>query len=449
MTDAHQIPNSISWHEGMLLSPQHFQEMDRRYEGLFRFHGAHLSSYHWGVINWQLDESLLASGVFRINSVEAVMPDGLAVAFKDEGSRHLQIDLQEQFEALRAKPEKVYLAVITESEGGSGDVGELRRFFSTEGEPVADWNTGDGAVRIPRMVPDLRLIVGQPSKLYTSFPIAELKYRDNMLTLNEFCPPVLAVDKDLEIGRICERLITSLRRKANHLAGVLASGEHAGVEMIRETEQTLYHLVAGLPQFEAVLASERPHPFQVYLALVNLMGQLVTLGKKKVPPQLKPYNHMDLVATYRQIDHYILGVLQERIQETYSLELFRREGDLYTIRFKSEWKDKDLVLGYTKESGTSDRDAISWVNGALVGGRIHIQDLRQRRVLGVTRNHSDKVPGLVPPESMLLFPLDEESSWITLDDDLVVSPSASHAGSLKPINLSLFIRNPERGGGRS
>jgi len=300
-------------------------------------------------------------------------------------------------------------------------------------------------VRIARRLPFVRLVFGKPSKLFTAFPICEVTYKDNALSLTRFCPPVLAVTRDLEIGRICYNMVATLRRKANHLSGVLASGDRADENIIRTTETTLEHLVAGLPKLEALLGATGIHPFHVYLAMIELMSSVVNLSSGRLPPQLEPYNHDDLVATYTQVDGYIKGVLDERIHESFAMEQFKRDGHLYHIHFKPEWVGQDLVLGFSTEAGTSDNDAEYWVFGSIVGARSLIYDLRQRRVLGVEREKVKKISGLVPPEDTLLFRLDG-MDWIIPDEDLVVSPSTNHAGKLKPLSLTLYVRNPSQDG---
>ncbi len=443
MIDAHSIPHAIAWHEGMMLTPQHFQEMDRRTDALFHYYGRHQAPYIWGILHQEIDHTLLTEGLFRINTLEAIMPDGLVAAVRDKSDQHLEMDLKPYFETLKGAPSKIFLGVIRQS--GESTDSDLRRFESAEGEPVADAMTGEGAERIPRLVPRLKLIFGSPSKLYAAMPVAELTYKDNMLTLTDFCPPVVSLEKDSHIMNLCQKLGATLRRKANHLSGILASGDQAEEQMVRETKETLSYLVGGLPHFEAILGEARPHPYRVYLSLITLLSQLVNLSKSRIPPLLKPYNHADALASFREADDYMMMVLNERIQETYELELFRRDGDAYVIPFKSQWLGRELILGFAREPGSRDRDAVDWVTGALIGARSFMTDLRSRRVLGLGREAIEKAPRLSPPENTLLFRLDANSRWLVPDDDLVVSPSSNYAGKLKPLGLKLFIRNPEGG----
>ncbi|HEV7518390.1 MAG TPA: type VI secretion system baseplate subunit TssK, partial [Thermoanaerobaculia bacterium] len=79
---ARELPAAIQWHEGMLLAPQHFQQMALRQEDLLGYHAAALSPYHWGVRQMEHDASLLVAGTFRLTALEAVLPDGLVVAWQ-------------------------------------------------------------------------------------------------------------------------------------------------------------------------------------------------------------------------------------------------------------------------------------------------------------------------------------------------------------------------------
>ena len=86
-----KIPDPIQWHEGMLLMPQHFQQMAGRFEGLVQNAVATVGSpYPWGLLRLEYDRSTLVDGLLRVLHVEAVMRDGFLV----EGGAELGIDLQ-------------------------------------------------------------------------------------------------------------------------------------------------------------------------------------------------------------------------------------------------------------------------------------------------------------------------------------------------------------------
>lgn len=443
MNQPYRVPPAISWHEGMLLSPQHFQEQDRRSEGLFRFHAQNLEPYYWGVSAFRYDEAALAERVLRLTAVDCVLPDGMVVSYRMRPERPDDVPtlrLGEHLESLRAAPQKVFLGVVNEAEslGGNG----LRRFENVEGDPVVDMLAG-GQVRIPRLQPRLCLFLGRPSEMYSALPLMELTVKADVPEPTNFVHPVLAADEHPEIMRICRELTAVLRRKANHLSAMLAHESNQNDNFRRETGDTLRCLVAGLPLFETVLHAGRSHPFRVYQALVQLMSALVPLSRSKVPPLLGVYNHDQPVHAFREVRDYIASVIDARIHEAYAMEPFQREGEMYVVEFRPEWEGCELVLGLAKDADSRRQDVLAWMNGALIGNRRAIPTLRRNRVLGFKRTHSEKLPGLAPGRDTVLFPLAFDEAELRPGEDLVISPSVGIATDMKPPRLTLFVRNKQ------
>ena len=81
LSDARAIPEAVQWHEGMLLSPQHFQLAARRTEALSAYLLEAAAPFCWGVRRLQIDTALLLEAVFRVVELEAVLPDGLVVVY--------------------------------------------------------------------------------------------------------------------------------------------------------------------------------------------------------------------------------------------------------------------------------------------------------------------------------------------------------------------------------
>ena len=74
--DARRVPEAIDWHEGMLLAPQHFQQLSLRTEEMLHYHSAALVPFPWGVLRLAIDEAALTQGFLRVSEIEAVLPDG-------------------------------------------------------------------------------------------------------------------------------------------------------------------------------------------------------------------------------------------------------------------------------------------------------------------------------------------------------------------------------------
>ena len=61
------IVEAIDWHEGMLLAPQHFQQLSLRQEAMLSYHAAALSPFHWGVLRLRIDGAAVGARHFRVD----------------------------------------------------------------------------------------------------------------------------------------------------------------------------------------------------------------------------------------------------------------------------------------------------------------------------------------------------------------------------------------------
>src|SRR5262245_40941216 len=109
MNRARDLPAAVQWHEGMLLAPQHFQQLAFRQEELLHYHTRLASPFHWGVQSIRIDMSLLGQNIIRVLEVDAVMPDGLVVSHRPE-HHELQVDLGPLMEEARRGRILVHLA---------------------------------------------------------------------------------------------------------------------------------------------------------------------------------------------------------------------------------------------------------------------------------------------------------------------------------------------------
>src|ERR1700755_1596492 len=88
--EAHDIPEAIQWHEGLMLAPQHFQQLSLRHESLLHYVAGAIAPFNWGVSregSFMTDKSALADGKLRVMRLDAVMPDGLVVCYDARGDR--------------------------------------------------------------------------------------------------------------------------------------------------------------------------------------------------------------------------------------------------------------------------------------------------------------------------------------------------------------------------
>src|SRR5215213_11718293 len=120
--NAYEIPDAIQWHEGLLLTPQHLQQMSSRHEALVQYGNLLVSPFCWGVRRFRHHAISLPSGKLKVLELEAVMPDGLVVVHGlHESGRDdvLEVDLSAQAESIGTRGVLVQLAVAARQNGNS------------------------------------------------------------------------------------------------------------------------------------------------------------------------------------------------------------------------------------------------------------------------------------------------------------------------------------------
>jgi type VI secretion system protein ImpJ len=422
--NAYEIPDAIQWHEGLLLTPQHFQQLSSRHEALVQYGTSLSAPFCWGVRRLKHHAISLPAGKFRVLELEAVMPDGLVVVHGFASGRDdvLEIDLTKYADQMSYRGALVHVAVAAQQNGKTN--GDSLRYESFKGDPVADEVSAGKALAIHRLKPRLTLHVGDKlSNDYIGFPVARVIQRDSSFTLDDtFIPPLLAVspktiDGDTcsiagqRLGDMCSQVALRVRKRAMYLADEARSfsdrfGNEAGIRT------RMLSLVGALPQYEAVLQSGCAHPFFVYIALCGMAGQLAALGTEMVPPSFDPYNHNDLYSTFQPVLDFIDRVMDQGVPVSYKTFTFKFHEGAYELQFEGNWMKKQLAIGIRGERGMTEDEVVRWGESCLIGSQGRIGLLRENRIRGAVRKHADRVGDIVTAKGVALFSLMADESFV-------------------------------------
>ena len=455
-----EIIDAIQWHEGMLLTPQHFQQQSLRQEQLLHHAIQSVAPFFWGILELEIDSGRLADGQFCVLKLEAIMPDGLMVAHRAEQA-DLSLDLKiytEDFEQVQENGLLVYLSVRRHS---SEFLKDEQRYHSVTGKLVKDANTGEGEISIPRLKPQLKLSLSEkpPSvDRYASIPLARVAYKDGVFVPQtqllltqpiEFIPPKLSVSLTSTLGRIINRIIRRARERAEALRERIMHLPTMDKLTLSETKM-LQALTAVLPPIEVMLRTGQIHPYTLYTNLCAWAGSMSILTREFVPPEFVPYNHDDLRTTFHQVCTFIYQILDD-VHEYYTVEPFdyeeqgRQQCFILKAGLKQEWllQDRELenyfVLCVTKKpDSTSDDDLETWVESCSIGSSTKIQSMLNNRILGAKRSRiNEKEEGLHSPPGVLLFRV-KVDEYIEPNKILhIVSEQQTHC----PTRIDLYVKN--------
>jgi len=442
MAKTPQVPARIVWHEGMLLAPQHFQQAEARVDALVAWHALAANPFGWGVRQLEIDTALLPAARFRVSALEAVLPDGTAVQYSAEQPAHgaLELDLAAHAEALATgRPLDVYLALpIARS---LREPSAAARFRSVGGAPVEDEVSEAVPADVPRLVPNLSLAAGAPpSGLYTSLRLATV-FRDNeVIKLGDALPPMLEVGKRGEFWETASGVAGQLRGKAAFLAKQTAVPSSKAEDRLAylEHKERLRNLLDGLPALEAVLRTPQLHPYPLYLALAALLGPLAMLRPGGLPPVPPAYDHANPLATFQPLLAAVQDALAEVSQDYREFKFEFRHG-AFEIVLQPEWIGPRLVVGLR---GQSEKDLLAWMEGAIIGSQSAYASLRERRVLGASRQAIDAADelGVRSSTGYTLFGIQTSPSLTVPGQPLIISNSAESAMAQRPQEIVLFAK---------
>ena len=436
------IPDPIQWYEGMLLTPQHFQQHWLRQDRQLHYHTSRLSPFFYGVTRIEIDHAMLVVGIFRVLALEAVLPDGLMVAHPVRGGGDLQIDLQPYGAQLKEGPVTVH-AVVPILKPGAAAGGDLARYGSIEGPPAVDENTGDNEQTIARLQPRLSLQVGNtvPQK-YGAVPLARVVYSREAFRLLDYMPPTVAATPDSLLSAQCRVVSQRLREKAAFLAGRFRnSGGGVQGAVLSETRHTIQCLVAGLPRLEAVLGIGAAHPIELFTALSGIAGDVATLGSGLVPPQFDNYRHDDIMASAQPMLEYILRMI-DTVVETHVGVSFTAHEEGFRLKLLPAWlQGHGLVIGVRLAPGQSEGEADTWIQESAIASANHLGALRQRRLRGTprTRIERDDRLGVIPERGVVLYRIAEDPSLIGREHPLEVIGPSARPGARPPAEIVLYV----------
>jgi type VI secretion system protein ImpJ len=438
------LPHLIEWHEGMLLTPQHFQQFAGRSELLTQFMFASGVPFRWGVIDLKIDQAALSGGILRILNIEAVMPDGLLALGGSERGVDLEFDLQKA----EGSPARIYLTVPRETALYERTDYSRYEGFVAKDEVAADEVSGAEQTPIPRIRARLRLTSGESGLSgMTALPLIEFAIEGTVCKQTDYIAPVLCIKPGSALTNLCAPVRKTVREKATELASKLPpdarNSDFAGM-------QQLQWLVSALPQVEVLLESDQAHPHALYLAFCSMAGSVAFLSNARVPPIFHPYNHDDLRGSFEEVLAFIQLALSEGLIDNWIGQPFKKRaeggtkpGDQYfeiqpTLE-KAFGAEADFSAPYLALMLKGPADVLTeWGESCLLAGEDAISDLELSRSRGATCERVDSLGDLVPAPGSVLFQVKNEGKWITPRKKLVLKPAKQEARM--PDVATLFIR---------
>ncbi|MGJ9416304.1 type VI secretion system baseplate subunit TssK [Massilia sp. CMS3.1] len=435
-----QLFDRIQWHEGMLLTPQHFQQESARVDALIGWQALAGQPAAWGLRRLVVDEARFARGVLRIGALEAVLPNGMAVRYDADHAQGLtlELDLAPYADAMAQQDLPVYLVVgTTRSLRLPGQPPMFRRIA---GCAVEDEVSEAQAEEVPRMSANLSLLAGQlPGAAYVYLQLMTLRKENEVVRRGAWWPAQLEVSAASPISQRARALAALMRTKAVFLAQQSKSNSSRLEDRLAvlELRFRLSNLMLNLPLLEATLDAPAVQPLALYLALCAQLGSLAALGPGVAPPP-PPYVHGDSYAAFDTVLTQLHALASEVSQQWRSCA-FTFDGESFALPMRPEWLGAQLVVGLR---GQGERESAQWMAGATIGSRTVSASLLDWRVRGAARAMVDDAPelGLRGGAGCTLFAITVDDQFIVAGQDLLIGNGSASQAALRPKEIVLFIK---------
>jgi type VI secretion system protein ImpJ len=398
----------IVWNEGMLLTPHHFQQWDNYYEELLSSRFASLSSYEWGVLDFQANSEAIGNGNFDLLRCRAVMPDGLLINIPDADSAPPPRPIDEHFDP-DADRLDVYLAIPAKRAGAanfqrSGSAPDPNVRYLQTGSTLPDETTGDNEQELAFAQGNLRLLFGEEiSEGYSAIKVAEIqRTTTGQLKLAEnYIPPVLNIRASPWLENMLRQLVEILITKSSSL-GEQRRQRTTSLADFTSSEVAVFWLLhtvnSTIPKLAHLFRTRMLHPERLYFEMAELAGKLMTFTPDRHPKDIVRYEHEDLYATFSQLAQDIRDMLETVIPtRCVPIPLEKVRESLYAGRVLDDQLLKEAGFYLGVRANVSEGQLIERVPRVIkVASRDTIDVVIGSALPGVTLTHASPPPAPIP-----------------------------------------------------
>jgi type VI secretion system protein ImpJ len=424
----------VQWHEGMLLSPHHFQQSDNHVQHLFGVFGSAFSAFYFGVYDFKIDTSALAYGIVRILRARGIFQDGLHFDFDAIHDQPLERNLSDYF-LTSSSPVRIYLAISARRSGENELQGEMSRYYSGELSNISDENTGENSINIPILKPKLKLLLqNEIDARYVNFPIFEAqKSADGGVIGTNFIPPFIVIDEHSKIAELCREIAQIIRSKVSYFSD---KKDNYSLTVSDESMARLRLLIQAALPLEAMIHINGIQPFEIYKCLLEAISKIISINPTQLIPKLPIYNHEDLFFTFDSLSQCARDILNQ-LKQKYDIVHFDKDGSIFKLQIRKEWLEKDeIAIGIQKTLASSDDEMLKWINNMQIASESMLSAIRDKRVLGAERKILERGAYITQPNGVTIVAIKTKTTYIKPSEKLCILNSSQ---STIPENITLYI----------
>lgn len=402
------IPSSkILWGEGLFLRPQHFQRQDAYHEWRLAEGMRALHPYAWGVRKLSVDINGLASGVLRLEALQAIFPDGEFFSATGEDALPPPVSLNSLPPNVA---ETVFHAAIAPMREHAGNAvldpaqNDGSMHYHRHAADTADLFTKAASAEVSVLRRSVRLVADhEPREHLITLPVCRLKRNaaGSFDLDTRFIPPSMSLASSPALGALLRRLLDMLQAKVDALHGFHREPSKHVIEF-RSGDIASFWLLHTASAACAGLLHLRHHPGlhpeRLFERLLELAGALMTFSKARTLADLPTYDHERPEPPFAQLEDMLRELLETVISTRYfAIALAETKPSFHLGRLDSEQIHASTVFYLGVSAAMPAAELVDAVPLRFkVGAPDDVDKLVLSAMAGVRLVHAPQVPAAIP-----------------------------------------------------
>ncbi len=340
----------IHWSEGLFLQPHHLQRMQRHLGTRVADERRRFVPFSYGLVEARLSRDELENKRIRFDRLHAIMPSGLEVNFP-ENAELPSLDIAQAF-SKGSGSFNVFLAVPLWQNARANTVSQVtttdtraKLLFRVSEADCVDENTGENPKPIQLRKLNSRLMFEHedPSdlELLPLLRIVRAAGEDVGMPKEdpEFVPPCLLLSGSRVLREMVRDLVAQVEASRKELVVQVSRGGFAidnmrGVQFEQVLRlRTLNRFSARLP---SIVQAGAVTPFQMYLELRELLGELAALHPDRDEFECAAYNHENPFLCFQELSTKIRSHLRGAVAPSFLKLAFKEVNGALTAAFTEE-----------------------------------------------------------------------------------------------------------------
>ncbi|MFB3893158.1 MAG: type VI secretion system baseplate subunit TssK [Phycisphaerae bacterium] len=340
----------IHWHEGLFLQPHHLQTMQRYLLDRYAQERTLAWPYPYGVVDAKLSSDALENLVVQFDRLHVIMPSGVEVLMPEDADVPA-MNIKQPFETggggftiLLGVP-LWYASRGNVVEPGNKDAWMIKRLYHTVEIERPDENTGENPQPVLVRRVNARLLLETDDRsdmeVLPLLRIAHAAGEEVGLPRQDlsFVPATLVLPGSPVLRDLVRDLASQVEASRKELLIQLTRGGFA-IDTMRGVQfeqvlrlQTLNRFAGRLP---AMVKAPAVTPFEMYLELRDLLGELSALYPDRDAFDAPDYDHDNPILVFKDLVSRIRSLLRGAVAPSFISVQFVREGSILVAALENK-----------------------------------------------------------------------------------------------------------------